>query len=366
MKELRALTGVRALAALWVFGFHSSLGDLPHMPRFLSGIVEAGYAAVSLFFVLSGFILAYNYLPRQGRLLERQTLGSYFVARFARIYPTYLLALVLAAFAQGPLLFPGHTLPPFRANLLTLFGLQTWTFGRVVSLDFPVWSVSCELFFYALFPVILVAVRRVPPRRAWPSFLAAAALTTAVAFVGAVVVRRSPELQSPFQFFPPSRLLEFVSGVMLGYAFSVDAVPRAVFRRPDLTVGLALLAAIVMILRLSSLHVFLHSGGLALPYALVILGLGESKGVFFRALSTKAAMALGEASYSIYILQFPLKDLMTDLWWNMRGDAPKPVWFRATTFFLVLAVGLLVNRGFENPVRRWIVARYRRRIASPA
>jgi peptidoglycan/LPS O-acetylase OafA/YrhL len=65
MKELKALTGLRGVAALWVLFFHSSFRGLPHMPGFVGSLIGSGYAAVSLFFVLSGFILTYNYLPRE-------------------------------------------------------------------------------------------------------------------------------------------------------------------------------------------------------------------------------------------------------------------------------------------------------------
>ena len=130
VRELRSLTGVRAFAALWVLCFHSGISGLPHVPSPLAALINVGYSAVSLFFVLSGFILTYNYLPRGGSPTSRQAFGTYAVARGARIYPVYLLAMALAAIVEGPLLSGnGRPLPPFQMNLLTALWLQAWAVG---------------------------------------------------------------------------------------------------------------------------------------------------------------------------------------------------------------------------------------------
>src|SRR3954463_14806255 len=86
--QLPAVTGLRFVAAMHVYLTHS---ELP-----LSGaaalILVHGGSAVSFFFVLSGFILAFNYAGERGRI-DR---SKFWVARFARIYPVYLLAIVVA------------------------------------------------------------------------------------------------------------------------------------------------------------------------------------------------------------------------------------------------------------------------------
>ena len=82
MRELKALTGLRAIAAIWVLFFHSSFSDLSFVPSFVSSLMSAGFAAVSLFFVLSGFILTYNYFPLEDGSQSRTKPGRYFVAAF--------------------------------------------------------------------------------------------------------------------------------------------------------------------------------------------------------------------------------------------------------------------------------------------
>lgn len=89
MKELRSFTGLRFLIALWVFLFHLQI-RWPIVDRpFFVNILNQGAVGMSFFFMLSGFILSYSY---QGSLIPR----SYIRARFARIYPIYIFAGLLA------------------------------------------------------------------------------------------------------------------------------------------------------------------------------------------------------------------------------------------------------------------------------
>ena len=91
---LPALTGLRWFAAMWVVLLHFGQALIPFGPPVLRNISSCGYAAVGLFFVLSGFVLAYNYLDSDGRLVV--TKEKFWTARFVRIFPTYLLAIAIA------------------------------------------------------------------------------------------------------------------------------------------------------------------------------------------------------------------------------------------------------------------------------
>jgi len=89
--RLNALTGLRALAALNIVFFHFSN---PQLFGFLAPVVNAGFIALGLFFLLSGFVLAYNHSgqAREGKLDRVR----FWKARFTRLYPVYLLSLLLS------------------------------------------------------------------------------------------------------------------------------------------------------------------------------------------------------------------------------------------------------------------------------
>src|ERR1700722_13625137 len=89
MPPIRSLTGARFIAALLVVCFHF----VPHAPTWMNSIIRNGYLGVPFFFVLSGFILTYNYASDSQRQIGAR---SFWVARFARIYPIYLVSLVLS------------------------------------------------------------------------------------------------------------------------------------------------------------------------------------------------------------------------------------------------------------------------------
>lgn len=93
--SLDALTGLRFFAALHVVLFHFARPVLDPAPEWLRSLVGSGYSAVGVFFVLSGFVLAWNYLDTDGRM-ETGT-RAFLAARVARVYPVYLLTFLLSA-----------------------------------------------------------------------------------------------------------------------------------------------------------------------------------------------------------------------------------------------------------------------------
>jgi peptidoglycan/LPS O-acetylase OafA/YrhL len=151
--SIEPLTSLRAFAAIYVLVFHSGTqylvkGKLVSGP--LATFLLNGYIGVNFFFVLSGFILQYIY----GRRLQtRNDVAEYGIARFARVYPVYLLALILTC-----LFVFDATLSAVPQFLL----LQSWSspaIGQPDNWNTPGWTLSVELLFYILFPVITLKVR---------------------------------------------------------------------------------------------------------------------------------------------------------------------------------------------------------------
>lgn len=100
---INTLTSLRLIFALMVFGAHCYVIDDFFDLHFFKG----GFVGVSFFFVLSGFIIAYNY---QKKLSEsKMTKRSFWVARIARIYPLHVLTLLIAAALGGYVIASGFT-----------------------------------------------------------------------------------------------------------------------------------------------------------------------------------------------------------------------------------------------------------------
>lgn len=98
--RLPALTGLRIFAALAVYGSH--IGSPAGVPNAIGTFFSSGYCGVTIFFVLSGFVLAINYFDGFRRPTARGTY-NYFVARFARVYPLYVLVIFFFVVRQHTL-----------------------------------------------------------------------------------------------------------------------------------------------------------------------------------------------------------------------------------------------------------------------
>ena len=169
-KHLARLTGIRAVAALFVVFLHyrNDLETFLPSTKILDPLFSAGDLGVDLFFMLSGFILMLNY-EQKFRRFALPEYRKFLWTRLARIYPVhvftlfFLTALVLfARHLHQPLHHPEwYTLPAWLQNV---FLLQAWTgIAQTLSWNFPAWSISAEWFAYLFFPLavpVLLGIKR--------------------------------------------------------------------------------------------------------------------------------------------------------------------------------------------------------------
>ena len=150
-RKLDQLTITRFVAALSVVLFHGGrrLAFVRHFP-----MLAAGPTAVGYFFVLSGFVMALVYY-RPGVPFNFR---NYLLARFSRIYPVYILSFVLTCLHYLNIL--SRIKPPkVWANV---FLYQAWIPDYALSFNIAAWSLSVEVFFYLLLPVLLLWAMRRP------------------------------------------------------------------------------------------------------------------------------------------------------------------------------------------------------------
>lgn len=212
--HLRALTSLRFFAALLVVIHHDIDFIRPHQPLGSLQVLQQGSIGVTFFFVLSGFVLAYNYADRLSKA-GGVSVVEFLISRVARIMPLHLL-MVVALFLDCVALVAHHGLPGMLA--IGANATLTHAFVPMISmvLNTPTWSLSCEMFFYATFPFVLALLVRPGVRRHAPSIAAGC-------WLGSLLLAMSvPSGDEGFLWvyvFPPSRLLDFVSGACLGLVF---------------------------------------------------------------------------------------------------------------------------------------------------
>lgn len=350
--NLNALTGLRFFAALSVVIYHFARPALTGWPAPVQNLAGSGYTAVSLFFLLSGFLLSYSYLNAQGEL--RGTRRSFYASRFARIYPAYLLAFLLAA--PTNLLWSGriHSFPvaavKLLASALIVLSLhQAWTPWTAWCWNFPAWSVSVETFFYFAFPWIGPRLARLRLsaciQAAGALWLVSLAAPTALFLMKGTTGAPglSDHLQMVVEFNPLLRLPEFMIGIFLGRAYSLGLT----FPRGSQTLSYVSALCLCLVLAFYPFlpHPLLANGLLAPLFALLILSLAPGKGWLACFLSRPLVVMLGEASYGLYILQIPVS------YWLRMPPPHHSLRTFGLYLLILLSAALLSWRWVESPLR---------------
>lgn len=357
--NLHALTGLRFWAALHVVCFH-------YAPKPSEGpwrrFIESGPNSVTLFFVLSGFVLAYSYLSEERR--TERTRWTFWRARFARVYPVYLVALLVAlpAFYLREVHASGAGLDAWGRLLLkagaVLSLVHAWSPAAACVWNCPGWSLSVEAFFYLLFPFLAWRLTHASVSQLW--------IRTAVCFLlalcaGAVVWGGAAALEShrwtfmTFQewilaagYNPLLRVPQFFLGVMLGKLWLLRAQVK----------GSAWAALALCLLLLSmpwpGYSPFFKDALLLPAFGWMVWSLAKGRGGLAQVLSHPWSVRLGEASYALYLLHGPLHNLARVGMRAMgRGELET---LQGFVGYLVLSclVSLGVFRYVEEPARRWI------------
>ena len=354
--HLPALTGLRFVLAIWVILHHLTGKGMmlepwvQSLPSGLQSLVRGGYLAVGTFFVLSGFVLARSYGEKEW---NRGSLMRYGVARIARVYPGYLLSLLIVSPFIYRSLFAGGAGSSRRATLIADYGLvlQGWTGSLGVGWNTPAWSLSCELFFYLCFPVLLLYFAK----PTWPRIAAAAAISIVLPIVLA-------QLHVPAWWKPFYHIADFLVGIVASHL--LDAFHSSSwasdwsFRRAGLWLyGFAGSAGALLVAFPGFLRGVLDLNSALRPLNVaVLIGLAIGGGLAARMLSSRLLKYLGKASYSMYILHVPL------LWWYSRYMWRGPSAASGTTAAMIYIAGVIVISAIafevvEEPanrvIRRW-------------
>jgi len=306
----------------------------------LQPIYIFGFFAVQVFWSLSGFVFfnAYYERIRAGTL----TGGRFAQNRLARLYPLSIATLVIVAILQYVYLAQHDTFFVYQENnadafFLQLFMISSWGPGYHYSFNGPVWSVSVEILIYIIFfllvrsrlrPIVIHAI-------VWPVVVVLLLLGGTLPFIWAL------------GFF-------FAGGI--GYSVSKLASNR---RNTMLVAAAAVLSLVVVLLAARPILVRLFEVTtfrtiwllLALIPALVLLSLWRPKST----LINRGAQALGNLTYSSYLLHFPVQLAIVVVFGALGLHVPwMENWFFVIFFAIVLGLSYLCYRFFERPIENRI------------
>lgn len=359
---LPALTGLRTILAVNIMFFHFT----PPHPDFLSPVINNAYVFVGFFFLISGFVLGYNYADRPTIPLK-----PFYIARVSRVYPVYLLTLLLSLpFLQQE--WQAHSPADFyRGLILTPFALQGWspllaTFWNTVG-----WTLPAEVMLYAIFPFLLLFLAARQNLLATPARVAAAILALwAIGLLPhvAYLLLNPDHLTAPadrftyawwlrgLKYSPAVYVCTFTAGVLLARLHGMLELTPA--RRAWIASAALSALAIFFALGFTRIPYVLIHGSLLLPlFAALLLGLAGQNPVS-AIFAWRPLVVFGETTFALYLLHFNAFLLIHQYHLPERLHVARfDPWI---SFAAIMLLALAVMRFYERPARTLVL-----RLAAP-
>lgn len=334
--RLSQLTWMRFPAALIVIFFHLGAGVSFIDDSFWSSVTRNGPVAVSFFFTLSGFIMASVYPD-----IRIEGVGLYWVSRFARIYPLYVMTLLWFIATHHEWGWPDLYLN------LTL--MQAWIPGHALSLNSVGWSLSVEAAFYAVFPALMIAGRFLGLRM-FATIVGCIWLTTQIA-VYVLAASLHPVYPSAnhdlVTYFPVFHINSFLVGMLAAM------IARRV-NLPSRLAGLIacaslIVAAMILLYRLAPPRLP-HLGLLSPFFAVAIFAMANVNSKLMR---SRIAIFCGETSYALFIGQIAIAEAVWKFWIPLAPMTDEKFWpLLALLLFTSFVTFVLVERPLRGLIKK--------------
>lgn len=343
--RIEQLTFTRFVAAMAIVFFHFGKPlNIFSQPIIHTLLIQANIG-VSYFFILSGFVMMIAY----GRKSFVHPV-SYMKNRFARIYPVYLLAIVLSLLYKC---FFIHEDIPAEDIFLNIFALQAWVPAKTMTVNFPGWSLSVEFLFYAVFPLLANSVYKKLSFKTLSIMIVSIWAISQIGFNMALQstweLGTAKETENFLFYFPVFHLNQFLLGNLAGLFF-IKFLWNQQKKYDFALIALALLIALSLVFKPA--HLNYHNGLLAILFVPFIILLAANSGFLTDFFNKKPLIYLGEISYGIYILQVPVYWFTTYFLTKLGITGSLKVFL--IYVFLLLILSALSYSFIETPLRERI------------
>jgi peptidoglycan/LPS O-acetylase OafA/YrhL len=347
--KLESLTVLRFVAAASVVIFHYGRDTLAYY--LLPAVLAAGSIVVTFFFVLSGFVIS---IANSKRPID---IHRFYVDRLARIFPVYFVALILFVMAFDSNLLGADF-------LLSATMMQSWVHPYALTLNMPGWSISVEVFFYVVAPILIILYGRGASWIRWAVFALLLWLFTQMSLSMVNKPPFNPGFPSLghnlINYFPVSHLCSFVLGFAGGVAYRQGVLSKSLTDSKKVILLVFFMAFSWLLSKngknLNSLLGTNFAYGSSF-YSIVFLPI-----IYFCALANKIiskyiafpfVVLLGEASYSLYILQMPVHVYFERVFSGFVFSGPEQrFWmYFAILNFLSIASYLIIEKPISTVVK---------------
>jgi peptidoglycan/LPS O-acetylase OafA/YrhL len=341
--KISQLTFTRFLAAVSIVIYHAHSNIYPFNLGFLKTIFNNANVGVSYFFVLSGFVMIIAYGKNKSiKIIPK----SFYLNRVARIYPVYLIALALTIITRIK-----NDEIHFMNLSLQIFALQAWYPPAVLNLNSPGWSLSVEVLFYLTFPFIFnYFYCKYSSKFIFISVILlwiVTQISVNYLFFSSFYKGYPSNSHNLLFYFPFLHLNEFMVGNIVGYVYLRFSKQQRNF---DPLITLVFILMLVLLSFKASVNY--NDGLMAIVFAPLILLISLNNGKITKIFSNKYLIILGEASYSMYILQVPIQSFCYYIFKKLHFSDENG---RFYIFLIILIiVSILCYYFIEIPAKDWI------------
>ncbi len=358
-KGTQSLTGIRFFAVLMIFLFHYSSRLTINSP-FINAVFNQLFLGVQVFFVLSGFVICYKYFNNAE--LKKSFLFTYYIRRFAKIYPTFFIIVTLSFLIWN--IKGVDTDSSFGTYLLNISFLKGLSSQYHLTGIGPTWSLTVEEFFYFFSPFIFVYFKNKGVLFKQVLFW----WLTGAVLVGVFTISPYEGFfgSARFTFFATffGRCLEFYLGIWLALylsgrfrtirIFNLKS-PLPLYTIAGLT-GMAgsilLLAGLSLIYKQSAVELWqgLFLANIVFPVMVMVffLGLIKENSIIRNLLDARLIQMFGKSSYVFFLIHTG----------TIASGIEKYISSNLVIIFIILQiVSILIYKSFELPVNSWIRAK---------
>ena len=374
---LPALTGIRFFAIFHIFLFHlvslygsekpegmeNMLAGFDDAPQTLVVFASNGWISTSLFFLLSGFILAYLYWGEEGQLTT--TRRRFWLLRAARIYPIHLIVMTIILLMQTPWHLsqdmPLSTLVP--SALATMALVQAWVPPWIPLWSWPTWTISALVFLYLIMPWLMTTLSRLSHRQMVIALIAMPFVSIIPTLVYAARQAAGAPWSMNVDMFVANTPLfwvpYFAAGMLMTRIFSLSRCKPTRSNPSWFAWGDAAFIVVIAIGCTPGieqpLKFFIRQGLLMPLFVMMVLDLARGRGLMARVFSLPGTGYLGETGFSIFIWQNIVLIVTYVSFMINPAIGPYQIWI-AIVLIMVLAIPSTYL--VEKPVARFIRRKY--------
>lgn len=316
--EIKSLTGLRGIVALWVtFAHFICSGNL-----WIQSVTKKGYVAVDIFFVLSAFLLTVSYFDKF-KNLNYQTIKVFYKKRINRIYPVYFVSVILIVLFSKILLGKSTSWSEFLINIL----LIQCCFSSDYLLNIVYWSLSTEWISYLLFPFVLWIIIKYKIN-GWVFIIFGLSIRAILPYIPYINIGNAPSYHT-LEYLDiisgGNSLIRTISCYFLGIGIAV--LPKW-GKKENIFFTYSVVVLFFLML-------YIEKGIFFIPLlsAIIIKHLYlDVPGLIKSFLETKVVYFLGNISYSLYIIHYIVKKLNVVIFNSIHFNN-----------FLMIAISILLS-----------------------